>query len=119
MRRVRRPVTLDALMRRARATYVAIIVLCGAGSSALAERRVTDRSARRSRPTIESSPAKAQAPRVLGARLTLAPEPVIERHPTWFELPEAAVRKPFRPRLMVHPMGFATGGGGLKLKLRY
>ena len=138
-------------MGAARATYVAIFLVCGASSRSFAERRETSRSARmlttlrsevtptgaqdgrgdahlqamprvgeQARPAIDPASASALGPHVLGARLTLAPTSVIERAPTWFELPEPAVRKRFRmPKVIAYPTAFAMGGVGLKLKLRF
>jgi hypothetical protein len=72
------------------------------------------------RPAIDPASARALGPHVLGARLTLAPQSVIERAPTWFEPPEPAARTPFRmPKVIVYPMGFAMGGVGVKLRLRF
>ena len=135
-------------MGAARATFVAIVLLCGSRSRVLAGRRAPDRSTRmlttlrsemgahagrggahlqdvprvveQARPVIDPESARALGPRVLGTRLTLAPESVIERAPRWLELPEPAVRKSFRmPRVVLYPMGFEKGGVGLKLKLRF
>jgi len=138
-------------MGAARATLVAIVLLCGSSARSLAERRLADRAAgmsttlrsevtatrtraargeahlqamprviEQARPAIEPAAARALGLHVLGARLGLAPESVIERASTWFELPAPAVRTRFRmPKVIVYPTGFDQGGVGVKLKLRF
>ena len=70
-------------------------------------------------PRIETDPEAAR--RVFGARLS--PDPAVldrsvtERPTPWVDLPKQE-KKPWRPRVMLYPMGFPTGGGGLKLKIR-
>lgn len=73
------------------------------------------------RPPLDPASARALGRRVLGAKMKIAPDPrpAIERDPSWFELPDPAPSKEFRPKVMVAPMGFPTGGGGLKFKFRY
>lgn len=36
-----------------------------------------------------------------------------------FRVAKPRVKKPWRPRVMPYPLGFPTGGGGVKLKIRF